>query len=474
MRVVSELRKDNMTYAEALAHIGACVEANGKYYGGLVVRCVSVLQNDSWRNAACIVRAEPPEASVPVAGSRRYRTVHLLEERLELSQLARLAEEMPTGTITVDGEAVFVGDHPQFHRWELYPTSNDYSDLPGYLYQANQASSVYPGQLQEPLVDFALPYYSDVIHAVPDWVRLCQFHEWSDARIGYVCLFLAECRARFSELTVSGNQLAVRVAFGVPELVRKLHIQGAWKTDRAHLPISLVVVDTVVDTAIPSSATAVDLYLVDETGTIFDYHREAPNWTQGLGRVLPLSQRHDELTSVGYEPEDARAPSATAYDIDAVTGIGTRGYLENAAGEVFEKCQVSDLPCAAIFVDIDDFKSFNDRYGHDVGDRVLRAVAEAARRAVDLRGGVLGRYGGEEIVATMSNLTLAETFSLGERIRSTVASLLVDGLAVTVSVGVASEVGLENISELWKRADQALLRAKKLGKNRVARYGESV
>ncbi len=170
--------------------------------------------------------------------------------------------------------------------------------------------------------------------------------------------------------------------------------------------------------------------------------------------------------------DNIAARSAAAQEIDVVTGIGNRAYLGSASRDVFAKCQAKGIPCAAFFMDTDGFKAFNQQYGHSGGDIVLRAVAQTASQAIDLRGGVIGRWGaGDEIVATMSNLTLPEIAALGERIRAEMERTPVNGMIVTVSVGVASGVGLASVEELWNRADKALLEAKRLGKNRVALHG---
>lgn len=198
-----------------------------------------------------------------------------------------------------------------------------------------------------------------------------------------------------------------------------------------------------------------------------------------VGFVKQVARVHYVVTVDGRDFVEAQTGdgvagrSASAREIDDVTGIGNRAYLNSASREIFAKCRAEDIPCAAFFLDADDFKSFNARYGHSVGDEVLRAVAQNANQAIRLRGGVVGRWGaGDEIVATMSNLTRPEVSALGERIRETMSSSPIDGRTVTVSIGVASGAGIANVEELWARADQALRAAKKLGKNRVFHHSE--
>jgi len=128
-----------------------------------------------------------------------------------------------------------------------------------------------------------------------------------------------------------------------------------------------------------------------------------------------------------------------------------------------------------IILDIDHFKQVNDRYGHQVGDDVIRLVADVCREA--LRGGdVVGRYGGEEFCALLPGLTVTETQGVAERICRTVGALDIPAVpdGVTVSLGVAVFEGsgdaadpLALLDNLMGRADVALYRAKNSGRDRV-------
>lgn len=153
---MSDLHKYNLPY-EDVRHINTALQENAHYYRSIQIRCAAIVQNGTWRNALCLIRAQPSETSLAPFGSRRYQNVHLLETQLDLPHLRQLLLEMPTGNLTIDGESIYVGDRPEFHHWALEPSNNDYSDLPGYLYQSNQ-SSLTSALQQEPLVDFALPF----------------------------------------------------------------------------------------------------------------------------------------------------------------------------------------------------------------------------------------------------------------------------------------------------------------------------
>jgi two-component system cell cycle response regulator len=158
---------------------------------------------------------------------------------------------------------------------------------------------------------------------------------------------------------------------------------------------------------------------------------------------------------------------------DALTGLHNRRYLDVHLANLFEDSVRRGTDLAVLLLDIDRFKSVNDRFGHDVGDEVLREFATRIRtltRGVDL----VARYGGEEIVVVVPDASLDEARLVAERIRERVGSTPFNYanrtgmLEVTVSIGVAArEGGDTGAFEIIKRADVALYRAKGEGRNRV-------
>jgi diguanylate cyclase (GGDEF)-like protein len=128
-------------------------------------------------------------------------------------------------------------------------------------------------------------------------------------------------------------------------------------------------------------------------------------------------------------------------------------------------------------LDIDLFKSINDRFGHGAGDKVITAVAEAcieARRSSD----IVARVGGEEFALLLPETTHEDAYLVAERLRERIAkrAIVVDGIAlnVTISVGVAdAAMSMKDLRELMKDADGALYTAKRDGRNRVAIAGAS-
>ena len=158
---------------------------------------------------------------------------------------------------------------------------------------------------------------------------------------------------------------------------------------------------------------------------------------------------------------------------DPLTGLFNRRYMETHVGTLVERSAARGKSLSLLILDIDYFKSINDNFGHDAGDDVLREFAErlkASIRGIDLAC----RYGGEEFVVVMPDTDLGVATLVAERIRRRIAGEPFPiekgarAIEVTISVGIAARVGpQDNASQMLKRADEALYRAKRDGRNRV-------
>jgi diguanylate cyclase (GGDEF)-like protein len=161
----------------------------------------------------------------------------------------------------------------------------------------------------------------------------------------------------------------------------------------------------------------------------------------------------------------------TAAMIDPLTGIANRRSFLQVAGDLTKRHAASRCPTAVLLIDLDHFKSINDRFGHAVGDRVLQVFAGTAKnlmRPSDL----VGRLGGEEFAAVLYNVNCDKATTIADAIRAgfAVAASEVDGLpvAATLSIGmVFSEEAALDVHELLAQADQSLYYAKERGRNRL-------
>jgi diguanylate cyclase (GGDEF)-like protein len=160
-----------------------------------------------------------------------------------------------------------------------------------------------------------------------------------------------------------------------------------------------------------------------------------------------------------------------AASTDPLTGIANRrGFLEQAA--LSKRATAGNQPTAVLLFDLDHFKTINDQYGHAVGDRALQIFADVAKAHIGTAG-TLGRWGGDEFVAVLTNTSREIAATVAERIRAALedAASDIDGRLVgaTISTGMAfSSHGAFELPSMLLQADQALYRAKNAGRNRLA------
>jgi two-component system cell cycle response regulator len=157
---------------------------------------------------------------------------------------------------------------------------------------------------------------------------------------------------------------------------------------------------------------------------------------------------------------------------DALTGLYNRRYMETHVGTLVDQAISRGKPLSVLILDIDYFKSINDTHGHDAGDNVLQDFATRIRKSI--RGIDLAcRYGGEEFVVVMPETDMAVATMVAERLRRRIASEsfpIQKGtrmIEVTISIGIAALGPNDDAAAVIKRADQALYRAKRDGRNRV-------
>ena len=153
---------------------------------------------------------------------------------------------------------------------------------------------------------------------------------------------------------------------------------------------------------------------------------------------------------------------------DGLTGLYNRRFLDTKLAEETQRSSRYKTELTVLLFDVDHFKKFNDTHGHDQGDRVLQAIAGAVKhslRSVD----IACRYGGEEFLVILPETGLSGGMHIAERIRERIATMSVDGLHVTVSIGVSSTLAgtISSPEEMLKIADKGLYVAKGQGRNQA-------
>jgi diguanylate cyclase (GGDEF)-like protein len=157
---------------------------------------------------------------------------------------------------------------------------------------------------------------------------------------------------------------------------------------------------------------------------------------------------------------------------DGLTGVYNRRWLDQMLPRLLQRSEQDDLPFCVLMIDNDNFKNFNDNYGHAIGDNALRIGADTLAnkaRPIDL----IVRYGGEEFCALLPETDLQSGIGAVERLRKAIhkaevydaSGSLIPG--ITISAGLAERRAGENAEDMLRRADQALYLAKAQGRDRV-------
>jgi diguanylate cyclase (GGDEF)-like protein len=197
---------------------------------------------------------------------------------------------------------------------------------------------------------------------------------------------------------------------------------------------------------------------------------------------IKLHQLNAELESlVGIrtkELEDANKKLRISCDTDFLTKISNRSFYERRLDENIATAKRNDTCLSLLMIDIDNFKAFNDNYGHDSGDITLLDVATSIEKSLQRDTDLVSRFGGEEFVVLLPSSDAENALSIAERIRMNIEALDIkhtksDAGLVTVSIGIETmKADKLNRIDLFKHSDIALYFAKNNGRNCSYLYTE--
>jgi diguanylate cyclase (GGDEF)-like protein len=193
-------------------------------------------------------------------------------------------------------------------------------------------------------------------------------------------------------------------------------------------------------------------------------------------RTQALETRNEELAQLRLTLETANQRLKRLVGVDALTGIANRRHFDRSLDRELRRARRDAQPLSLIFLDLDEFKSYNDTYGHSRGDQVLRRVAQTLDETFRRGGDFVARYGGEEFAVVLPGVDARRAALYAERLRRRIWRLAIPYGAcagtdrVTISGGVAtvSPTMIATPDQLLLAADKALYRAKCLGRNQIA------
>lgn len=211
----------------------------------------------------------------------------------------------------------------------------------------------------------------------------------------------------------------------------------------------------------PEDVKAIVKTMIDDTRNMLERNQRLEEELDKSSNLMQELQR---------DLEQIRKEAMT----DGLTGLSNRKAFDAAIARVTEEAQSNGTSFTLMMVDIDHFKTFNDNYGHQIGDQVLRLVARTLIEGVKGRD-IAARYGGEEFAIILPDTMLTAGVAVGNSLRKAVATKDVINRSsgeklgrITMSVGVAEFIPGERVEDLIERADAALYTAKHNGRNQVA------
>ena len=157
-------------------------------------------------------------------------------------------------------------------------------------------------------------------------------------------------------------------------------------------------------------------------------------------------------------------------DKDPLTGVYNRRKFDRDIELVIAMSERTQKGSSLLIIDIDHFKAYNDKHGHQEGDRVLRKVTEAIKNSLRHYDTIhVYRYGGEEFVLLVTDTTTVDAYRIGDRIRENIK----ESCGVTISIGISHyKESSDNLQSMIENADKAMYEAKKNGRDRVVVYQE--
>ena len=306
--------------------------------------------------------------------------------------------------------------------------------------------------------------------------QLNQFQVFRNVLIDAICELLQQCEVRnlsrgevLLEKDQSNSTMFLILSGSFKVYLDDEHQREAAEIGQGQTVGELSVIDGSAASAHVVSAGESSLLCIDEN-TFWDITHASHGFCTNLLMLFSLRMRTSNLSL--EESENLQEKLEQQAQTDGLTGVYNRRWLDQMLPRLLQRSEQDGQPFCVLMIDIDNFKNFNDTFGHALGDKALRAVADTLVtkvRPIDL----IVRYGGEEFCALLPETDLQSGVGAAERLRKAIHQIKISDDSnksipgISISAGLAERRAGENADNILKRADQALYLAKEQGRDRV-------
>lgn len=268
-------QKYNIPFNQGVAVIKEFILAQRQNDDQIRLRHVNILNGDVWVTLIAVGHLCPHKPTEDLL----YKDVALRETWFSVDQFL---DDLANNTIRTGTDQGTLKNS----LWEqsLLPSDNDQWEHPGMLFNVS-LQQFHVANPNAPLLDYDKPYYSDASDAVREWLSINDWHGFSDRRCSRLLMFIPERRIHFSSIQRSSD---TAVVIGITKsIVEPAKIKGAWSINNMRTRVEVEANQGDVELDVPIDAQSVELFLIDQDNTIYDYHREnALNFSEHRTRIL--------------------------------------------------------------------------------------------------------------------------------------------------------------------------------------------
>lgn len=302
---MTNFRSFNINDGEVWNHFNMIIRKNKRFYKKIRIRCVAFKtgNNDEYQNILCLIKAYTQEAMLKKIENKiyEYKNICLFEYwyNIDSFQLNNWINVEQKDKIILHYNDTYINSHPYgdigirlnqpltFNGYSFESFDNDYSELSGYLYRSNNRllDNINRFDFNEPILSYEKPLFLNTYQAIKEWIKLKEFHNDSDARMGTVVIFLPEGIAGFKSIETINGKLNITTRLSDNKLKPELKIKILWiiSGQRKNLEYEF---NNKIICDIPATAESVYIYLIGRDETVYDYYQETNYWTYGKRRII--------------------------------------------------------------------------------------------------------------------------------------------------------------------------------------------